>query len=99
MKNKQSGLSVLLGYAGSHKKLTILGCTLSGISAVLTLLPFICIWFVIREIFRNLSDISQATGLSFYGWLAFCLPWEDRHLFCRLNVYPSGSIPHRPQYA
>ena len=39
---KQSSLSRLLGYAGGHKKLTILGCTLSGVSAALSLMPYVC---------------------------------------------------------
>ena len=38
---KQSSLSRLLGYAGGHKKLTILGCTLSGVSAALSLMPYV----------------------------------------------------------
>ncbi|WP_124067741.1 ABC transporter ATP-binding protein [Clostridium sp. E02] len=60
----------LLDFAGKYKGLTILGCILSGISAILTMIPFICIWQVVREIFTVMPNISKAQNLAFYGWLA-----------------------------
>ena len=45
---KQSNLSKLLGYAGGYKKLTVLGCALSGAAAVLGLVPYVCVWLVAR---------------------------------------------------
>ncbi|MBU3184540.1 ABC transporter ATP-binding protein [Clostridium estertheticum] len=60
----------LLDFAGKYKPLTILGCILSGISATLTIIPFICIWQVIREIFAVMPNISEAKNLAFYGWMA-----------------------------
>lgn len=68
-KNKNSIIR-LLTYAGSYKKLTVLGCTLSGISAVLALAPYICIWFVARGVFQVMPDYAQAQGLVWYGWAA-----------------------------
>ena len=47
---KQSDLSVLLGYAGSHKGLTFLGLGLSAIAMILGMLPYICIWLVARDL-------------------------------------------------
>ena len=47
---KQSNLSKLLSYAKGHKKLTILGCTLSGVAAVLGLAPYVCVWLVARGV-------------------------------------------------
>ena len=41
---KQSSLSRILGYAGGHKNLTLLGCILSALSAVLGLIPYVCVW-------------------------------------------------------
>jgi ATP-binding cassette subfamily B protein len=43
---------------------------LSGISAVLSLLPYICIWLVVREVLAALPHLSAASGLSRYGWMA-----------------------------
>ena len=40
---KKSDVSVLLDYAGSHKGLTFLGLTLSAVSMVLSMAPYICI--------------------------------------------------------
>ena len=36
---KQSSLARILGYAGGHRNLTLLGCILSALSAVLGLIP------------------------------------------------------------
>ena len=47
---KPSSLTRILGYAGGHKNLTILGCILSALSAVLGLAPYLCVWLVARSI-------------------------------------------------
>lgn len=60
----------LFSYAGKYKALSVCACILSGISAVLILMPFICIWQVVREIFAVLPNVGQAQNLSYYGWLA-----------------------------
>ena len=71
MKGKQqSSLSRLMGFAGSHRRLTVLGCVLSGLSAVLTMAPFVCIWYVARQALAVYPDLGRAEGLARYGWLA-----------------------------
>ncbi len=71
MKNsKQKSLSRILGYAGRHKTLTILGCALSGAAAVLGLVPFVCVWMVAREVLEVFPDVSVASGLEKWGWTA-----------------------------
>ena len=70
---KESSLSKLMDYAGGHKRLTLLGCTLSGVSALLSVAPYICIWFVARGVFNALPDLSGGGGLIQYGWLAVIL--------------------------
>ena len=67
---KKNSISRLLSYAGGHKKLTILGCTLSGVSAVLSMAPYICIWFVARGVFDALPNFQDAQDLVGYGWQA-----------------------------
>lgn len=69
MKNNKNGISEILGFAGKYRVLTILGCTLSGISAVLSLMPFVYIWLIVRDIFAVLPNISEATNLVYYGWM------------------------------
>lgn len=68
---KQSDLTVLLGYAGSYKGLTFLGLGLSAVAMVLGMLPYICIWLVVRDLIAAAPEWTQAAGISRYGWLAF----------------------------
>lgn len=67
---KQSGLSQSIGYAGGHKALTILGCVLSGVAAVLGLLPYICVWLVARDALAVFPNLSAAPNLARWGWMA-----------------------------
>ncbi len=60
----------LLDYAGSRKKLSILGCIFSGLHAVLSVMPLVCVWFVVREFVAVAPAWEQATGAAFWGWLA-----------------------------
>ncbi len=71
-KKKNDELSKMFSYAGKYHKFTILGCVLSGISTIFSMLPFVCIWFVIRDLIQaiNMGDITQATKSSQYAWLA-----------------------------
>lgn len=70
-KKKQNDLTVLLGYAGSYKKLTFLGLGLSAVAMVLGTLPYICIWLAARDLIAVAPEWTGATQLSKYGWLAF----------------------------
>lgn len=54
-KEKSSELSKMFSYAENYHKLTILGCILAGISTIFSMLPFVCIWFVIRDLIHGLS--------------------------------------------
>ena len=68
---KQSDVSVLLGYAGSHKGLTFLGLGLSAVAMILGMVPYICIWMVARELIAVAPNWTEATEISRYGWMAF----------------------------
>ena len=50
---KNNDLERLLRYAGRYKALTYLSWVLSAISAILALLPFICIWLIIRDVLAS----------------------------------------------
>ena len=67
---KPSNLSRLLAYAGGHRLLTYLSWVLAALSAVLTLMPFRYIWFIIREALETAPDFSRADGMIRNGWLA-----------------------------
>ena len=69
MKDRRSHKG-LYDYAGRHKYLTFAGMALSGISALLALVPFIYIWLIIRDVLGALPDAASAGGLAHYGWMA-----------------------------
>ena len=71
MKNK-SAISKMFEYAGNRHWLTIMGMILAGISTVLSMIPFICIWFVVRDMVNAMmqGDISLAAHSSTYAWWA-----------------------------
>ena len=60
----------LMHYAGNHKVLTYLSLILSAISGVLAIMPFVYIYFIIRDVVKVAPDFSKATNLVFYGWMA-----------------------------
>ena len=59
-------------YAGNRHWLTILGMILAGLSTVLSMIPFVCIWFVVRDLLNALTagDIHLASRSSTYAWWA-----------------------------
>ena len=71
-KKRNSELSRMFEFAGSRHWLTVAGCILSGLCSVLSMIPFVCIWFVIRDILHAMvqGDISLATESGHYAWLA-----------------------------
>ena len=60
---KPSSLTRILGYAGGHKNLTILGCVLSALSAVLGLAPYLCVWLVARSVLGTWPGLDGAGEL------------------------------------
>ncbi len=68
---KQSDLAVLLGYAGSYRKLTFLGLGLSAVAMILGMAPYLCIWLVARDLIAVAPNWTQAVGVGRYGWTAF----------------------------
>lgn len=73
MEQKKKGeIAKMFEYAGKRHWLTIMGCVLSGISTVLSMIPFVCIWIVIRDLLDAFAkgDISSAASGTKYAWLA-----------------------------
>lgn len=67
---KNKNFSELMGYAGKHKYLTYASLILSVISAFLALLPFVFIFFIIKEVIEVASNFSEAVDVVRNGWLA-----------------------------
>ena len=68
---KQNALTVLLGYAGSHRRLTFLGLGLSAVSMVCSMIPYLCIWLAARDLIAVAPDWTRARSVTGYGWTAF----------------------------
>ncbi|MBF4694970.1 ABC transporter ATP-binding protein [Fusibacter ferrireducens] len=67
---KKFVLKRFIPYMGKKKVLLPLALVLSGISAVLNILPFVLIWYIVREILSNPQAIDTL-NINFYAWLAF----------------------------
>ena len=63
-------MSQLLDFAGSRKKLIYLGCALSAASMLVSFGPYLCIWFVARDLIAVAPNWSAAENLALYGWWA-----------------------------
>ncbi|MGL5437649.1 MAG: ABC transporter ATP-binding protein [Lachnospiraceae bacterium] len=63
----------LFAFAGKYHRMTILACVLTGISTVLSMIPFVCIWFVVRDMLSALKqgNIALAVNTGTYAWMAF----------------------------
>lgn len=59
-----------MGYAGKYKYLTYSSLILSVISAVFALLPFVFIFFVIKEVIEVAPNYSEAVHVVHNGWMA-----------------------------
>lgn len=67
---RPSSLARILSYAGGHKNLTIIGCILSALSAVLGLAPYLCVWLVARSVLSAWPSLDGAGDLGRWGWMA-----------------------------
>ncbi len=67
MDKKNTSFTRLFNFAGNYRYLTYTGCFLSGLSAIIGLLPYIFIWLCIKSLFTAIPDTSMATGIVQYG--------------------------------
>ncbi len=61
----------LLDFAGGYRKLTILGCVLSGANALCSIAMLVCVWFVLRGLVAVAPDWTAAPNATGYGIAAF----------------------------
>lgn len=70
-KEKQpSAFSKLMNYAGGFKILTYLSWLLSAVSAVMTLMPFVYLWKIVKEVIEVNPNFSEAVGITHNGMMA-----------------------------
>lgn len=83
-KKKGGGIGELLAYAGDRKCLTYLGMGLSATSQLLSFGPYVCIWFVARDLIAVAPDWDAAVGIATYGW------WAVGFALASIVVYFAG---------
>ncbi len=57
-------------YMGNRKVLLPLSLILSGLSGLVSLVPFVFIWLIVRSLLGT-GDIAESTPVSTYAWWAF----------------------------
>lgn len=68
---KKGSIMTLLDYAGNYKVLTFIGLVLSAISMLCSIVPYVCIWLVARDLIGAMPDYLYVQNLEMYGWVAF----------------------------
>lgn len=68
---KKNAIATLLNYAGNFRILTYIGLTLSAISMLCSIVPYICIWLVVRDLIEAIPNFSNIQNIETYGWVAF----------------------------
>lgn len=57
---KQNAILQLLQFAGSRKKLAYLGSFLAALNGILTILPLVFVWFVLRDLIQAIPSQGEA---------------------------------------
>ncbi len=68
MERKKGAASRALALCGRYRPLAVLGCGLSALSSLVSLGPFICIYFVLRELLAFGGGAAEADLSSLTGW-------------------------------
>lgn len=68
MNTKNSLFKRLFRFAGNYKFFTIAGMILSGISAIVGLLPFIFIWNGVSDIFLSYPNLEVSNNIMYNAW-------------------------------
>ena len=72
MEEKKKGtIARLLDFAADRAGLTYVGCALSAVAMAINMVPYVCIWLVIRDLVAVAPNWGEATRIASYGWAAF----------------------------
>ncbi len=70
-KQGENIMGALLAFAGSRRILTYVGCAFAAIAMLLSFGPYVCVWFVVRDLIAVAPQWQEATHIASYGWWAF----------------------------
>ena len=71
---KKNAILELLGFAGKRRVLAYVGCGLSILNAVLTVMPLVCVWFVVRDLISVYPNWAGASSAAMWAVLAVVSP-------------------------
>ncbi|MBU5437321.1 ABC transporter ATP-binding protein/permease [Tissierella sp. MSJ-40] len=95
MDKKKTGIPRLLEIAGEKRGLLIVSGTLSSISAVCMLIPYISVYFILAELLKNASNPSLANGALMIHWGTIALIGLISGI---ITMYLSGLSSHIAAY-
>lgn len=67
---ERNALLQVIDFSGTYKPLTIIGCVLSGINGIVTIMPLVCIWFVVDGLIAVAPNWEEASAAIPWGWWA-----------------------------
>lgn len=67
-KKKKGTMARTLDLCGRYRPVAILGCVLSAVSSLVSLGPFICIYFILQELFQTGGNLSAVYMQAMTGW-------------------------------
>lgn len=92
-------LKKLQFYMGKRKVLMPIALTLSGLSGLLSLMPFIFIWLIVRSLLLT-GSVASGIPINVYAWWAVgTAVARPCHLLCRADAFALSGVPGRNQYA
>lgn len=70
-KREPNAVLQLLQFAGSRRPLAYVGSALAAVNGVLTIVPLVFVWFVLRDFVAVAPNYGEATDAVLWAWLAF----------------------------
>lgn len=67
---KKNAILELLRFAGKRRALAYAGCGLSVLNAALTVMPLVCVWFVVRDLISVYPNWDEASSAAVWAVLA-----------------------------
>ena len=68
---QKSPLSRLLDFAGAYRSLTFVGLFLSAVAQICGMVPYLCVYLVLKDLIFAAPRFSDAANIARYGWIAF----------------------------
>ncbi|WMJ82229.1 ABC transporter ATP-binding protein [Clostridium sp. MB40-C1] len=95
MSTKKRGIPRLLEIAGEKRGLLIGSCILSAISAILMILPYISVYFILAELLKNAFNLMQVNATYMMRWGMIALAGLIGGV---VFMYASGLMSHAAAY-